>query len=148
MQEVIVYLRKRRLISIFVVIVLALIAVTVSWNFHISRALYFNGQYNAIFIYSLIVYKILELVLLSYFLFYRHKRYLNKNDPTQEFLVTLKKHTKLLLFLIPQGNTIFGIIAYKLSGEVLYFLIFSCIALVTLTIINPNSLKVTQIKYT
>ena len=144
MEEVAVYLRKRRTISAFAVIVLALIAVIVSWNFHISRVMYFDGKYNGIFIYSLIVYKILELLLLSYFLFYRHQRYLKKNELTQEFLTTLKKHTKLLLFLIPQGNTIFGIIAYKLSGDVLYFLIFSSIAIITLFIINPNSLKVTS----
>jgi hypothetical protein len=148
MEEITGYLKKRRAISMIVVTTLAFIAVGVSWKFHISRALYFNGAYNTIFIYALIVYKIIELVLLSYFLFYRHQRYLKNNEYTYEFLVTLKKHTKLLFFLIPQGNTIFGIIAYKLSGEVFYFLIFSCIALVTLTIINPNSLKVTQIKYT
>ena len=136
------------MISMLAVIVLSFIAIGVSWKFHINRALYFNGEYNIVLIYSLIVYKIIELVLLSYFLFYRHKRYLCNNEPTQEFLVTLKKHTKLLFFLIPQGNTIFGIIAFKLSGEVFYFLIFSCIAMVTLVIMNPNSLKVTQIKYT
>ncbi len=144
MYDVTVYLMKRRRIAMFAVIVLALIAVIVSWNFHISRLMYFGGKYNNLFIYSLIVYKILELLLLSHFLFYRHNRYLRKNDPTPLFLVTVKKHAKFLLFLIPQGNTIFGIIAYKLSGNVLYFLIFSFIALLTLFIINPNSLNVTQ----
>jgi hypothetical protein len=143
MQEVTVYLRKRRILAVVAVIALAFVAIIVSWNFHISRATYLDGRYNTIFIYSLIVYKIFELLLLSYFLFYRHKRYLTSNDPSLVFLTTLKKHVKLLLFLIPQGNTIFGIIAYKLSGDVFYFLIFSGIALLTLFIINPNSLKVT-----
>jgi hypothetical protein len=144
MREAIVSLTKRRWISMVVVVMLAFISLIVSWSFQISRATYFGGQYNFIFTYSLIAYKLLELSLLSYFLFYRHRAYLKRNDLTAEFVVTLKKHVKLLLFLIPQGNTVFGIIAYKLSGNVLYFLIFSLIALLTLFIINPNSLKVTS----
>lgn len=144
MHDIITYLTKRRIIAVFAVIVIAVISIALSWNFHIGRVTYFDGKYNLVFTYSLIVYKIIELLFLSYFLFYRHKRYLKTNEPSIEFLTTLKKHVKLLLFLIPQGNTVFGIIAYKLGGEVFYFLIFSFIALLTLFIINPISLKVTS----
>jgi hypothetical protein len=144
MQELIVYLNKRRKVTIFVVFLLAIIAILVSFSIHVYPSAYFHGRYNMIFVYALIAYKIIELFILSYVLFYRHLNRLKYHVPCLEFLSKLKKHAKLLLFLIPQGNTVFGIIAYKLSGNVLYFLIFSLIALLTLFIINPNSLKVTS----
>lgn len=71
---------------------------------------------------------------------HRHILYMKKNEPTDAFEVKLTKHTKLLLFLTIQGNTVFGVIAFKLSGDVLYFLFFSCIALVALLLYKPKKL--------
>lgn len=144
MEEVIVYLKKRRVIAMMAIVLFAIIAIVVSYNFKITPPLYFNGKYNLIILYSLIIYKIIELYILYYLLFYRHILYLRKNDNSLEYLTKLRKHAKLLFFLIPQGNTIFGIIAYKLSGNVTYFLFFSSIALITLGLIKPNNLNVTR----
>ena len=143
MIEFIDHLNKRRNVVMIIVVLLAIIAVTVSYNFQITPSTYFGGQYNNIFIYGLIVYKIIELLILYYLLFHRHFLYLRKNANYENFLPKIKKHSNLLFFLVPQGNTIFGIIAYKLSGNVVYFLIFTCIALVTLYLIKPNKLNVT-----
>ncbi len=144
MQELIDHLNKRRIIIMLIVVLLAIIAVLVSYNFKISPSTYFGGKYNRLFIYGLIIYKIIELSILYYLLFHRHFLYLKKNTDYIDYLPKLRKHSKLLLFLVPQGNTIFGIIAYKLSGNVYYFLIFSSIALVTLYLIKPNTLNVTH----
>ena len=144
MQELVHYLIKRRIMMMGIVVMLAFVAIIVSINIHITPSRHWGGRYNSYFIYALIIYKLIELPILYYFLLHRHIVALRKHANHSEYLPKLRKHSKMLFFLIPQGNTIFGIIAYKLSGDVLYFLIFSFIALLTLFIINPNSLKVTS----
>ncbi len=141
MQELILHLNKRRTTVMIVIVLLAVVATIVSYNFKITPTAYFGGKYNDYLIYGLIIYKIIELSILYYMLLHRHIAYMRKNENHSQRLVKLRKHSKLLFFLIPQGNTIFGIIAYKLSGNVYYFLLFSFIALVTLLLIRPNSLK-------
>lgn len=141
MQELIVHLNKRRAIVMRIIVLLAVVAIIISFNFKITPTAYFGGKYNDYLIYGLIIYKIIELSILYYMLLHRHIVYIRKNSDHSERLPKIKKHAKLLLFLIPQGNTIFGIIAYKLSGNVYYFLLFSFIALVTLLLIKPNRLK-------
>ncbi|HQS67360.1 MAG TPA: hypothetical protein PLM93_09285 [Sulfuricurvum sp.] len=141
MTEVVAYLHKRRMIMMGAVVLLAVIAVIVSYNFQMVPATYFGGKYNLLFIYALIVYKLIELPILYYLLVHRNLKKLKKNSSYEESLLKFKKHAKLLLFLIPQGNTVFGVIAYKLSGSILYFLFFSCIALITLYLIKPNKFK-------
>lgn len=141
MTEVVAYLHKRRMIMMGIVLLLAVIAVIASYNFKMAPSTYFGGKYNLLFIYGLIVYKLIELPILYYLLLHRNLVALKKNSNHQDYLAKLRKHAKLLLFLIPQGNTVFGIIAYKLSGSILYFLFFSFIALVTLYLIKPNKFK-------
>lgn len=140
MQELSTYLIKRRFMMMGVVVFLAIVAIIVSYNFTMTPTSYFGGKYNYYMLYTLIIYKFIELPLLYYFLFHRHVIYIRKNSSYEERFDKIKKHTKLLLFLIPQGNTIFGIISYRLSGNILYFLLFSGIALTTLLLIKPNKL--------
>lgn len=141
MDELVAYLFKRRMIMMGIVVFLAILAITASYFIHLSPSTYFGGKYNQMFIYALIVYKLIELPILYYLLLHRHVKALRKTLDHEELLVKLRKHSKLLLFLIPQGNTVFGIIAYKLSGNVFYFLFFSSTALITLYLIKPNKLK-------
>lgn len=141
MDELVAYLLKRRMMMMGIVVFLAILAITASYFVHLSPPTYFGGKYNQTFIYALIVYKLIELPILYYLLIYRHIKALRKTLDHEAVLVKLRKHSKLLLFLIPQGNTVFGIIAYKLSGNVLYFLFFSSIAIITLYLIKPNKLK-------
>jgi len=123
-----------------IVVVLALISVIVSINFHFQPTSYFGGGYNFYFLSFLILYKFIELPIVYYFLFYRHIVHIKKSGEYEEKFEKIKKHTKLLFFLIPQGNTVFGIIAYKISGDIYYFLLFSSIALITLFLVKPNKL--------
>lgn len=141
MQEFIKLLDKRRKTAIYVVVLLFFVALGVNYNFEISVSSYFNPEYNMTFVYVLIVYKIIELPILYYLLFHRYILKLQSSLEILTYIDKLKKHTKLLFFLIPQGNTIFGMIAYKLSGDVTYFFIFSFIAFITLLLVKPQSLK-------
>ena len=123
-----------------IVVFLGVIAIFVSFNFQVTPTSYFGGQYNNYFVIGLIVYKMIELPVLYYLLLHRHVLHVKKHNNYEEIFEKIKKHTKLLLFLIPQGNTIFGIIAYKLTGNVFFFLLFSSIALITLFLTRPNKL--------
>ena len=140
MRELVLHLNKRRKIMMSAVFALSLMAIIVSYNFQITPTSYFDGKFNTYFLIGLIVYKLLELPVLYYILLHRHVIYLKKNLNVSERLPKIKKHARLLLFLIPQGNTVFGIISYKLTGEVVYFLLFSLIAIVTLLLVRPNKL--------
>ena len=140
MQDLVLHLSKRRAIMMGIVVLLALFAIIVSFNFKMTPTSYFGGSYNNYFLFALVVYKLIELPILYYFLLHRHVVHVRKNDNYLERLPKIKKHTKLLLFLIPQGNTIFGIIAYKLSGDVVFFLLFSFIAIITLFLTKPDKL--------
>ena len=144
MQALVYSLKKRRKIAIYIVLLFAFISLFLDYNLQIAPLNYFDGKYNIYFIYGLIVYKFIELIVIYYVLFHRHLiRLRSKTYKIDEFL-KLKKHTKLLLFLIPQGNTIFGIIAYKLSGSVLLFLFFLAIAFITLMLVKPEKLLVSD----
>lgn len=141
MESLVAILEKRRKIAAIVVLFFAFIAIIISFNFEVTAPTYFNPAYNMYVVYFLIVYKILELFIIYYVLFHRYLLRLKKQESYEHMSVKMKKHTKLLFFLIPQGNTIFGMIAYKFSGNVTYFLIFSLVALITLIIIKPTILK-------
>lgn len=141
MHDIINSLEKRRRVAAIVVLLLAFVALVFSLNFQLSPPSYFDPKYNSIFTYALIVYKVIELPILYYLLFHRYIVKLRKVPYVIDKYPKLSKHTKLLFFLIPQGNTIFGLIAYKLSGNVLYFLLFSFIALITLFLVKPKKLE-------
>lgn len=141
MQNLIDSLDKRRKIAIYIVVLFALLSFVVDSNFVIISLNYFDGKYNMYFIYGLIVYKLFELIIIYYILLHRYLLKFQEKIYNNDDFNKIKKHTKLLFFLIPQGNTIFGIIAYKLSGNVLYFLLFSFIALVALILVKPDKLQ-------
>ena len=144
MEELVGYLIKRRTMMMAIVVFLAIFAIIVSYFIHLAPSTYFGSKYNMAFIYGLVVYKLIELSILYYLLLHRHLIILRNHPHYEEHLPKLRKHAKLLLFLIPQGNTVFGIISYKLSGNILYFLFFSCIALITLYLIKPNKITLTK----
>ncbi len=140
MDELVSSLEKRKKIAIYIVVLFAFIAIVVSYNFEISTPTYFDGKYNIYLINGLLIYKLIELLILYYVLFYKYLIKIKINTYDEKDFFKLKKHTSLLFFLIPQGNTIFGIIAYKLSSNVIYFLIFSLIALSMLLFLKPKKL--------
>lgn len=144
MQELVLQLSKRRFLMMKVVVFFALLSILVNYFFEIKPTTYFDGKYNSLALYFLIIYKLIELPILYYILFHRHILKLDKNININESFEKIKKHIKLLFFLIPQGNIVFGVISYKISGDVLYFLIFCFIALITLILVQPNKLIYTN----
>ncbi len=140
MKDLVSSLEKRKLFILKLLAFFAALALVFDLCFTLTSPEYFDGKYNMYFVYALIVYKIIELFIIYYMLMHRHILYLRKNSLTDEFKEKLTKHTKLLLFLIIQGNTVFGLIAFKLSANVLFFLLFSCIALVALLLFIPKKL--------
>lgn len=144
MEELVTYLIKRRIIMMGIVVFMAILALVASYFIHFAPSSYFGGKYNTLFVYGLIVYKLIELPILYYLLLHRHLVILRNHAHYEEHLPKLRKHAKLLLFLIPQGNTVFGVISYKLSGDIRYFLLFSCIAMLTLYLIKPSKITLTK----
>lgn len=141
MDELVQTLNKRRKIATYVIVIFSIIAIVVSYSFEITAPTYFDGKYNMQIANGLIAYKVIELLILYYILFHRHIVFIKEKTYNDKQFAKIKKHTKLLYFLIPQGNTIFGIIAFKLSGNIIYFITFSFIALMTLFLIKPKSLN-------
>ncbi len=140
MQKLVSSLEKRKSFFLKLLALFAILALIFNIFITLSPLEYFDGKYNSYFIYALIVYKIIELFVIYYILMHRHIRFMQKNRVSEAFKKKLQKHTKLLLFLILQGNTVFGVIAFKLSANVLFFLLFSCIALVALLLFNPKKI--------
>lgn len=133
-------LNKRRKVIYFIIIFFSSLAIVFHFNYEITPLQYFDGRYNMSFIYGLMVYKLIELPLLYYILIHRHLLYIRKNESFEKVFLKLEKQSKVLFFLIVQGNTIFGIISYKLSADIFYFLFFMFIALLTTILIKPNKL--------
>ncbi|MDA7817218.1 hypothetical protein N9A28_03390 [Sulfurimonas sp.] len=138
MTEWVLYLNRRRLYMFSVIILSMIIAIIVDYNFTIEKPTYFEGKYNMQIVYFLILYKLIELPILYYLLFHRYVSQVIRKINNKESFVKLKKHTKLLFFLIPQGNIVFGVISYKVSGEISYFFIFTIIAIIALFMTKPN----------
>lgn len=141
MDRLIESLEKRRKVAFIAVILLSLIALIINSTISVAPLNYFDGEYNLYGVYFLIIYKLIELPILYYLLMYRYIDKMYKFGEDSDFTKKVTKHTKLLLFLIPQGNVVFGIIAYKLSGDVMYFLTFSLIALITLSFLQIKKIN-------
>lgn len=141
MEDITLYLSKRRLLMMKIVALIFLLSLVYNHYFSITPLNYFDGKYNFKFVYGLMLYKLVELIILCYLLFFRYIKIFNEYIADDALLMKYKKHVKLLLFLIPQGNVVFGIISYKLTGEIIYLLFFLIVAIITIYIINPKSNK-------
>ena len=133
-------LDKRRKIIFYLIALFSISSIIFHLNYEITIPQYFDGKYNMIFAYGLIVYKFIELPILYYILMHRHLIKVRKDMCSSDVYLKLEKQSKVLFFLILQGNTIFGLISYKLSGSILFFLLFMLIALITTILIKPKKL--------
>lgn len=140
MENLISSLNKRRSVIFFIIGIFSVLSLLIHFNYEITIFSYFEEKHNILFIYGLIVYKLFELPLLYYILLHRHLLALKKEGENAETYSKLEKQSKVLFFLIIQGNTIFGIIAYKLSANILFFLLFMLIALIITHIIKPTKI--------
>lgn len=140
MENLISSLNKRRSVIFFIIGIFSVLSLLIHFNYEVTIFSYFEEKHNILFIYGLIVYKLFELPLLYYILLHRHLLALKKEGENVETYSKLEKQSKVLFFLIIQGNTIFGIIAYKLSANILFFLLFMLIALIITHIIKPTKI--------
>jgi len=133
-------LNKRRNIALIVLLVIALLSLIVDRYFPFSPPTYIDAKYHMPLVYFLIGYKIIELGIF-YLIFYK-KHYLK--TLAQEYhitsLVKFEKQAKKFFFLVPQGSIVFGVLSYKLSGNILYLWLFLTIAATLLWWVDPKKL--------
>lgn len=134
MDELIAQLHTRRKIGSLAVFFSVLVAIVVSLTIDITPSFELEA-YGLMIVEALFAYKVIELFVIYYLLIHRYIR-----EPLSQSFDKMVKHSKLFYFLVPQGNIVFGMIAFKVSGDVRYFLFFSLIALFVLLIMNPNKL--------
>ena len=140
MQELVQNLEKRKKIAFIAVVISAFLAFFIDLNFKITPLEYIPEVYRSEVVYFLVIYKLIELPIVYYFLFYRFIKII-KLSPEQIYsFPKLPKYTKTIFFLIPQGNIVFGIIAYKVSGNVLYFYFFTIVAIAAIYVVKPRKL--------
>ena len=141
MQQIKISLSRRRKIGLMVLFSIAIIGYIISIYAPFSPPNYITSQYRMPLVYGLIGYKIIELGIF-YLLFYR-KHYLKLLEDAfhTHLLEKFEKNAKRFFFLVPQGSIVFGILSYKLSGNITYLWLFLVIATSTLLLVNPIKLK-------
>ena len=133
-------LDKRRHIALYVLVAIALLSLVVQRYFPFSPPTYIDAKYHMPLVYFLILYKIIELGIF-YMLFYK-KHYLKAlaEEYHVRSLEKFEKQAKKFFFLVPQGSIVFGVLSYKLSGNILYLWLFLSIASSVLWWVNPKKL--------
>ena len=141
MKEIKTSLYKRRKIGLVILFVIALLGYIINRYYPFSPPSYVEPQWRMPIVYFLIAYKVIELGIF-YLLFYR-KYYLKLLEAQfhTHLLEKFEKNAKRFFFLVPQGSIVFGILSYKLSGEIGYLWLFLTIALITLLLVNPKKLE-------
>jgi len=141
MQNIKLSLLKRRKIGLTVLAIFAIAGYFTDLYYPFSPPSYIDVQWHMPLVYFLLAYKVIELGIF-YLVFYR-KHYL-KLLAAQfhiDFLGKFEKNAKRFFFLVPQGSIVFGILSYKLSGQIQYFWLFLCIAAMTLILVDPKKLE-------
>ena len=140
MQNVINKLSKRRRIMFYILMAVALIAISIDHFFDIQATSYFGEEYNIYIVYGLISYKIIELSILYVIFYHRHMKKLSLDKNTDELLEKFEKNAKRFFTLVPHGSVIFGIISYKLTVNIWFFLLFIFIATTALFLVKPRKI--------
>jgi len=134
-------LSKRRRISLLVLLTVALVSLILSQFYTLTPPNYIPSKYHMPLVYFLIGYKVIELGIF-YMLFYK-KHYLKvlAEEYHITYLEKFEKQAKKFFFLVPQGSIVFGILSYKLSGNILYLWLFLSIAALVLWRVDPKKLQ-------
>ena len=122
----------------YILLAIAIIGIIIDQTFDIEKTSYFDGAYNMYIVYGLIAYKLIELSILYFIFYHRHMRRLSKQQHISELQATFEKNAKRFFMLVPHGNVIFGIISYKLTADISFFLLFITIAISTLLLVKPT----------
>lgn len=132
---------RRRNIGLVILLIIAFLGYFINRYYPFTPPGYISPEWRKPFVYFLLVYKVIELVIF-YLLFYR-KHYI-KLIETQFHIQLLKKfekNAKRFFFLVPQGSIVFGLLSYKLTGDIGHLWLFLTIAGITLLAINPKHLQ-------
>ena len=140
MQNIKVRLNKRRNIALLILTLIGVLSLVSDHYFRLSPPTYIDAKYHMPLVYFLIGYKVIELGIF-YMIFYK-KHHLKAL--AQEYKISclekFEKKAKKFFFLVPQGSIVFGILSYKLSGEVAFLWLFLAIAATLLWFVNPKKL--------
>jgi len=138
MQTVIDNLSKRRRVMFYILIFISIAAIAIDQTFDIEATSYFGNAYTIYIVYGLIFYKIIELSILYFIFYHRHMTRLSGDAYTDELLGKFEKNAKRFFTLVPHGSVIFGIISYKLTVNIYFFLLFMLIATTALFLVKPQ----------
>ena len=141
MQSVIDNLSKRRRIMFYILILVAVVGISIDRFFDIQATSYFAEEYNLYIVFGLIGYKVIELNILYLIFYHRHMKKLMLSEDTHEILSKFEKNAKRFFTLVPHGSVIFGIISYKLTVNIWFFLLFILIATSTLFLVKPAKIS-------
>ena len=140
MQNVINKLSKRRRIMFYILMLIALIAISIDRFFDIQATSYFGEENSMLMVYGLITYKVVELNILYLIFYHRHMKKLFLDENREELLQKFEKNAKRFFTLVPHGSVIFGIISYKLTVNIWFFLLFILIAATALFLVKPHKI--------
>ena len=125
----------------FIVLGIACLGIIVDNLFDIEPISYFeDANTNLYLVYFLIGYKVIELNILYFFFYHRHMLKYYDAQHCDELLKKFDKNAKRFFMLVPHGSVIFGIISYKLTAEIGFFLLFICIAAIALYLVDPKKI--------
>jgi len=141
MEKIKIKLIKRRKMTFFILLFVAIISLIINHFFTLTPPSYIKPTWRMNIVYILIIYKVIELGVF-YLIFYR-KHYLKTivEEYHIDYLNSFEKNAKRFFFLVPQGSIVFGILSYKLSSDIRYLLLFLLIAAFVLLMVNPEKLK-------
>jgi len=137
-ENVITKLQARRKIMFIIIFVVFILAVSVDMFFDIQAVDYFEYKTQMLMVNALIVYKLIELGIIYFIFYHRHLRKFHTDKSDDKLLTRFEKNGKRFFMLVPQGNIVFGIISYKLTGSVGFLLLFLLFALITLSLVKPH----------
>lgn len=138
MEKVILNLHKRRTIMFCIILALALIAIIIDNTFQISPSEYFEVETRLYMVYFLISYKLVELTAFYFFFYRRHMVKYHATEHNDDLMAKFNKNAKRFFTLVPHGSVIFGFIAYKLTVNIWFFLLFMVIASTALFLVKPK----------
>ena len=139
MKNLIAALQKRRRLMFYILFAIAIVGIGVDRFFEISPADYYDPRLQRYFVYGLIAYKLAELGVLYFFFYHRNMLKCSLAEHDESLREKFEKNAKRFFMLVPHGSVIFGIISYKLTAELAYFLLFINIAFVALFLVRPQA---------
>ena len=125
----------------YIVFFIACVGIVIDRVFEIEAVSYFDdAKTNLYLVYFLIGYKVIELNVLYFFFYHRHMLKYYDEEHNDDLLEKFNKNAKRFFMLVPHGSVIFGIISYKLTAQIGFFLLFLCIASIALYLVKPKKI--------